>query len=313
MASGEGIEDALACQPSMLVQTDEIDSVLSSIATSRDGRHEALLSMLLTLYTSSGGAVPCRLKAGQTERRVIEQPHLVLFGTAIPNHFYGALSDRMLTNGFFGRLMVFESGPRGAGQEPMRLAIPARVMETTRWWAEFSPRSGSSIDRHKPEPRIVEVTAEALSILVDSRRRAEVNYSAAEAAQDTVGTTVWGRLPEQARKLALIYAVSEDHQEPRIGAPAARWASALVEHQARRMADRKPRAEATPEARRAQRRIAYRVATGALIRPCRCEQCDSEGPIEAAHFDYAEPERVRWLCRYCHRAWDQACPKRGTV
>lgn len=82
---------------------------------------------------------------------------------------------------------------------------------------------------------------------------------------------------------------------------------------AKRVADRKPRAEATPEARRAQRRIAYRVATGALIRPCRCEQCDSEGPIEAAHFDYAEPERVRWLCRYCHRAWDQACPKRGTV
>lgn len=42
-------------------------------------------------------------------------------------------------------------------------------------------------------------------------------------------------MSENARKLVLIYAVSEDHKSPRIGAEAVRWASRLVTHQTRRM------------------------------------------------------------------------------
>lgn len=81
----------------------------------------------------------------------------------------------------------------------------------------------------------------------------------------------------------------------------------------RRVEVQKPRLEATQEARRAQRRVAYLVQIGTLVRPTTCEQCGFGGDIEAAHFNYQEPERVRWLCRFCHRTWDHACPKRGTV
>ncbi len=59
--------------------------------------------------------------------------------------------------------------------------------------------------------------------------------AAAEARGDPVGTTVWGRVPEQIRKLALLYAVSARHQTPRIDAEAVRWASDFVLHQTRRM------------------------------------------------------------------------------
>lgn len=234
MASGEGVEDALAITPSMLIQTDEIDSMLQAIATARDGRHEALQSMLLTLYTSSAGSMPVRLKAGQTERKVIKEPHLVLFGTAIPNHFFAALSDRMLTNGFFGRLMVFESGPRGRGQDPRTLPLPERVVETARWWSSFH-QPANEPDWRRPTPAVVEMDEAARAVLAESRRRAEDQYALAEAAEESVGTTVWGRLPEQSRKLALIYAVSENHIEPRIGVEAATWASLVTERQAKRM------------------------------------------------------------------------------
>ncbi|MCB9846704.1 MAG: hypothetical protein H6811_12060 [Phycisphaeraceae bacterium] len=67
------------------------------------------------------------------------------------------------------------------------------------------------------------------------RREAEAEYTRAEGAQDAVGTTVWGRVSEQVRKLALLHAVSARPAEPEIGADAVRWASALVMHQTRRM------------------------------------------------------------------------------
>ena len=50
-----------------------------------------------------------------------------------------------------------------------------------------------------------------------------------------MGTTVWGRVHEQTRKLALLYAISENHINPVIGGDAVRWASAFVLHQTRRM------------------------------------------------------------------------------
>jgi hypothetical protein len=72
---------------------------------------------------------------------------------------------------------------------------------------------------------------------------------------------------------------------------------------------RRPTAEA-----RAQRTVRYHVSAGTLIRPTRCEECGTESDrIEGAHFDYAEPLRVRWLCRSCHVLWDKREPKGGTV
>jgi hypothetical protein len=63
----------------------------------------------------------------------------------------------------------------------------------------------------------------------------EAEYSAVESRGDPVGTTVWGRVPEQIRKLALLYSVSVSHESPRIDVAAVRWASDFILHQTRRM------------------------------------------------------------------------------
>ena len=77
--------------------------------------------------------------------------------------------------------------------------------------------------------------------------------------------------------------------------------------------DRKPRPVATPEAKRAQRRVRWLIESGKLSRPSSCEECGCEAKTEGAHYDYAQPELVRWLCRSCHSKWDCAEPKGGTV
>lgn len=107
-------------------------------------------------------------------------------------------------------------------------------MATTRWWADYQPGTGNLQEFH-PLPAVVEQTPEATKLLIETRQAAEAEYTRAEARSDSVGTTVWGRVSEQTRKLALLYAISENHQSPRIGLAATQWASAFVMHQTRRM------------------------------------------------------------------------------
>lgn len=233
-ASGEGIQDALHLTPSMLFQTDEIDGMLQSMNKSSDGRHENILSTLLTMYSSANSVYPMRRKAGKESPGAIDQPSLVIFGTAIPNHYYEALSERMLTNGFFARMMILECGQRGRGQEPKIADVPDRIMVTARWWAKYEPGGGNLGPWH-PRPAVVPHTEDARRLLVDARYAAEVEYDKAELKSDSVGTTVWGRVNEQTRKLALLYAISANCRDPVINAEAARWAIDIVNHLTRRM------------------------------------------------------------------------------
>jgi len=140
----------------------------------------------------------------------------------------------MLTNGFFARMIILESEKRSPGQEPKIRALPARVLEVAKWWAEFRPGTGNLQNWH-PVPRIVPHTEEANRILIETRLEAEDEYARAENSGDAVGTTVWGRVSEHVRKLALLYAVSENHERPEIGRAAVEWARRFVIHQTRRM------------------------------------------------------------------------------
>jgi len=233
-ASGEGIQDALFVTPSMLFQTDEIDGILQSMNKSTDGRHENILSTLLTMYSSANSVYPMRRKAGKEAPGAIDQPALVIFGTAIPNHYYQALSERMLTNGFFARMMILECGQRGEGQEPKIADVPDRILTTAKWWSEFEP-GGGNLGHWHPHPAVVEHDDEAKRILVKARKAAEAEYNKAESNNDSVGTTVWGRVNEQTRKLALLYAVSVRCRDPVIDGDAASWAIDIVNHLTRRM------------------------------------------------------------------------------
>ena len=72
----------------MLYQTDEIDGLLQCINKTKDARHEGIMSTLLTMYSSANSIYPMRRKAGKEAPGVIDQPCLVVYGTAIPTHYY---------------------------------------------------------------------------------------------------------------------------------------------------------------------------------------------------------------------------------
>lgn len=236
-ASGEGIQDAMNLTPSMLFQNDEIDGILISLNKSRDGRFESIMGTLLTMYTSSGSVYPMRRKAGKQSGGIIDQPHLTIFGTATPKYYYESLSERMLSNGFFARMMVVDIGYRGTGQDAGLVdTMPKRILETAKWWDDFCPgqRRGNLISFH-PKPEVITMTDAARDVLDEFRYMADSEYAKSETQNDESAKSIWGRANENARKLALLYAASERYQSPEISQQGATWAVRFAEHQIRRM------------------------------------------------------------------------------
>jgi hypothetical protein len=231
-ASGEGIEDRLFEQPATLFQVDEIDGLLLRVSQAKDARHEAIVSMLLQMYSSAPTVYVMRAKAGR-ERSVIDQPLLCLFGTAVPQHFYEALSARLMTNGFLARLLILECRKRGEGRDDVYRPLPASLIDAARWWADFRP--GGNLGEEHPVPRLVPTTPDALAAFADLRRRIDATYDECQAVGDNPGMAIWARAYEKARRLALVYACSADREDPVITPESVAWAGAFALHQTRRM------------------------------------------------------------------------------
>jgi len=140
----------------------------------------------------------------------------------------------MLTNGFFARLNIIDVGKRGKGQTPGSARdLSDEILDIAKWWADFHPGGGNFMELH-PKPLRVPLTSEAESAITDLRLQTESEYDKADDAGDEVGRAAWSRTCEHAKKLALIYAVSENHLEPKITLDAVQWASELSLHQTRR-------------------------------------------------------------------------------
>ncbi len=234
LASGEGLQDALKETPALLAQTDEFDTVLQSFKRDRDGRYESLIGAMLTLYSSSNSVFSMRRRAGGGLPGSIDRPCFVLFGTAIPNHYYDALSERMLTNGLFARTMVLEAGSRGKGQRPRLIEPSESVLETARFWADRGGFDGSSFSS-APKTTTLALDSDAVLAYAMFTKQVERCYEESERGDDAVGTTVWARAVENARKLALLYSISADREAIAVSGEAAEWSIRIVEHQVRRM------------------------------------------------------------------------------
>jgi hypothetical protein len=69
---------------------------------------------------------------------------------------------------------------------------------------------------------------------VELQRLADAEYGKAHEHNDEVGRVAWSRTCENAKKLALIFACSQNHEEPVIDVHAVEWATQFAMHQTRR-------------------------------------------------------------------------------
>lgn len=245
-ASGPGIEDALLKDPAYLFQLDEFDTLLNELKE-KSGLSEGMMKYILTFFSESGSFHAMRRKV-LTERerellangvrqnpggQVIRFPSLSLYATAVPEHFYGALSLRALTNGLLARTLIFESGFREErGKGPYELPFPASVLQTAQM---LSMREKDQNWLLKPTVTVVPDADDVFEAMEAIRAEEDRLYKASERAKDGAGKAVWARGVELAGKLALLYAISENPTMPKVTARGVLWAWKLVQHSARRM------------------------------------------------------------------------------
>jgi len=154
-------------------------------------------------------------------------------GSAIPLQFYAGLSQSLLTNGFFARLLVIEAVDRGFGQSVTNIPLPADIAERATWWVERVPSEGNLATVY-PEVYVADITPQAQALCQKVQRQCDEYYASTEP-DDEPARALWARAYEKVRRLALVYACSEDHMEPCISEAGVQWAWAFAEHQTRRM------------------------------------------------------------------------------
>ena len=248
ISSGQGLEDEMFIHRKMLYQTDEVDNMLHALATSKETHITMLTAMLLQFFTEADETHTMRTKArgrGQANeiRGEIDQPGLVLFGTATPECFFEALSPKLLTNGLFSRSIVVDVEERGRKQRPRDVSeLPSHLVEMAKWWKAYNPGPVNpttgmkpDLDDEHPTPSVVPYTEDGYRILDELGTQADDEYDAASARGDRVRAVLWTRVCENAIRLALVYACSRDHKEPCIDRETAEWATRFARHLINRM------------------------------------------------------------------------------
>ncbi len=197
-----------------------------------DARHENIMGTLLTMYSSANSIFPMRRKAGKESpgRHRPALPGGLRHGDPEPL-LRGALGadahQRVLRPHDHPRMRHALAGPGAAASS----RCPARVLETAKWWADFRPGTGNLENWH-PVPRIVPQTDEARRDPDRDPPRGRGGVRQGREPPATRSARPCGvACSEHARKLALLYAVSENHEHPEIGKAAAEWASRFVMHQ----------------------------------------------------------------------------------
>ena len=230
LASHAGLISAIEKQPAILFQLDEIGLILRTIRNARAAPHLAKIpGVLMSLFTSSDSVFACPAYAEIKKNRIINQPHACLYGTTVPESFYEGMTAESLSNGFYARLLVFETPTRPKLLAPEMVPPPAELVETVRYWGDFRSAPGN-LTAENPKPAKIDYTPEAVAIMAEFGELAD----ACQMAPGSVNA-VWARAVEKARKLAMLYAASRDHRRPVVDVTAAEWAIALVDYLTQRM------------------------------------------------------------------------------
>jgi len=231
VASGEALEDAVAMTPSLLLQSDEADSLLTAMRGT-DSRAARMNEMVLRFFSEAQSAHTLRLKAGQTRPHVIPLPHLTLFATGIPKFVYAALTAKSLENGLLGRCLFIETDEFHPLGDPQSPELPASCVATAQMMAEKEKRFNETC---LLEPVIVVETPEAKHKLAEER--VKIDSFSRQLFEDGLpaAAALYCRLYEKVTKLASLWAISENPVKPTVTPEAIAWAMRFADHVTRKM------------------------------------------------------------------------------
>lgn len=205
-ASSAGLREYASHEPAALYQVDEIADLLETMQDPRRAPHlYRIAGELMKLDSSSGTIYKGDAYAERKKNTTIDQPHVVVYGTAVPKKFWGVLTEDNVSEGLLGRMYVFETSDRYVkmvDQSPTT-ELPASLMEGVLWWVDKPYGEGNMAKLH-PTPAVVPYSQ-------DARARYEAHargiYDRIKSEDDT-RAALWQRTVGKTAKLALLFACS---------------------------------------------------------------------------------------------------------
>jgi hypothetical protein len=231
-ASHAGVASAIITRPANLFLLDEFGRFLSAINNPKAPPYLVqIISVLLKLYSSSGGTYQTDNYADSERLQTVDQPGAGMYATSVPESVFESFSYEAITGGLLSRLLVFEGDPKPK-RNPGEISeeIPQDILDHARKWAMVE--AGSFFPVH-PDPMVVPVTPEAQEVFEGFTQEIDdIVTPATSGGKIDLGnySAIWTRAEEKARKIALVLACSQGVEGIRIDKPEAEYGVQLVKY-----------------------------------------------------------------------------------
>lgn len=221
LASGTAITNTLNETPTQLFLLDEIGRFIRTTnGINRPTHLQDVITILLKLYSNANSIFSGKSYADVKKHIEINQPHLCLYGTTVPDSLYKGMPVENIEDGFLARMLIFETDDDMPEKAPRRELIsipPAEIIDQikalNRKPINFSPNG--NLDKMNPCPQIIPLieqakpAIEAFDKYINNLRKDLKNQNKIES--------IYSRTSELAERIALIIAVGRNIDNPVIG------------------------------------------------------------------------------------------------
>ena len=225
IASDSGLLAAVAHQPALLMQLDEVGRLLKSCNAVGAGSSHLynITSQLLRLYSSTGGMYQGKAYGDRSRNNPIDQPCLTIYGSTVAESFWGAMSSESIGDGFLARMLPVIGDDDVKKRRARQTPVPEAILNHAQAWGVYKP--GGNLASVHPAPTVVEYTIEAEEVLQHFDDHFEQR-----GKKSGPWRPVWVRAGQKAQSLALVYVASRGTDNLRIDAEAIQWGCEMSEY-----------------------------------------------------------------------------------
>lgn len=233
LVSAAGLIKWLDRKPCVFSIVGEIGKLLKMMADPRANAHLTGLSRaLLQIYSKSGeGEVfdPMAYSDKDKNTGAIQSPALTIFGESVPESFFEALDEGLISDGLLPRFLIFEAnGPRSYRNKAAdSYRLPTALIERV---SELAAQSLSLMHRRAVQRVAWTAEAEAKFDQFDHWTTDEINRATGEVTRQ-----LWNRAYLKALKLASLVAIGDNYVSPAVSLDHTMWATDLVANQTRKL------------------------------------------------------------------------------
>ena len=208
LASNSALHGFLNESPAGLLMCDEFGDFLAMARQTKGSNTQPaqIVSSLVKLFSSSGQTYKAARYAENSKQVVINQPHLVLYGTSTASVFWKHVTPDYLTGGLFGRLLVFEGrgyvDPKDVYE--VSRSIPESIYKQVGQWLGFNPGGGKLQGVVNPTPYVMAHTDDARKRFVSH----EFEICKRRKHESEVVAVLWSGTAENTAKLAELFGCS---------------------------------------------------------------------------------------------------------